>query len=112
MPARLLQSIVSLIRSWLTIDRIRTGRSLRRLSLLEPGDTLFIQDEPAVVTDRRVTHKSDASVLAIDCATDHGPAILSIRCGVGGRELQLTCERNLTVSPIPLDDVVIPLKRN
>jgi hypothetical protein len=111
MTFRLLESIVSLIRSWLTIDRIRTGESLRQLSSLEVGETLFVHGEPAVVADRRLTHTSDASVLTIDCITDNGPAILCIRCGAGSRESQFTWERSSVKDAIQLDDLVVPTKR-
>lgn len=112
MSLRLLGSIVSLIGSWLNIDRIRAGQSLRQLSSLEVGETVFVHGELAVVADRRVTHTSDSSVLTIDCITDSGPAILRVRCTPACRESQLTWERSSVANSIQVDDVVVPKKRN
>lgn len=105
---RLLAAIGALIRSWLTIDRIRSGQSLQQLTTLQVGAMIFVEGEPAVVVNREVTRAHEGRVLKFDCSTESGRATLRIEYHSTERAPLLTWERACVLSTIPFDEIVIP----
>ena len=107
----LFQSVLQLLRSWYTVDRVRVSPTAGRLLSLQVDDRILIRGDLFTVVKRQTTASRGGIRLAYQLESDGGGARLSVESATSGTSHVSELRTNNGSASI-YEDEVVELRRS
>lgn len=100
------QSVLQLLRSWYTVDRVRVSPTAGRLLSLRVDDRILIRGDVFTVVNRQTVASRDGIRLAYQLASEDGRARLSVEPNTSGTSHVSELMTNDSSTAIYEDEIV------